>query len=62
MEITMYYIKSLWKCETGATAIEYGLIAALIAIAAIAGFTAVGRSVNGTFGAVATQVNQSRPR
>ena len=30
------------KCESGATAIEYGLIASLISVAAVAGFTAVG--------------------
>lgn len=57
----MHYLKSLWRCESGATAIEYGLIAALIAIAAIAGFTAVGRSVNGSFDRVAQNVRFSRP-
>ena len=33
----------------GATAIEYGLIAALIAVAGITAFRAVGTSVSGTF-------------
>ena len=33
----------------GATAIEYGLIAALIAVAAIAGMKQVAAGVNGTF-------------
>jgi pilus assembly protein Flp/PilA len=40
--------------ESGATAIEYGLIAALIAVAAIAGFTAVGSSLQGIFSTVAS--------
>ena len=40
------------KDESGATAIEYGLIAALIAVAIIGGVTALGGSVNDTFTAV----------
>ena len=34
------------KDESGATAIEYGLIAALISVAAITAFTAVGTNLN----------------
>jgi len=37
------------KDESGATAIEYGLIAALISIALIGGATIVGKSVNDRF-------------
>ena len=37
------------KDEDGATAIEYGLIAALISVAIIAGVRAVGGSLNTTF-------------
>ena len=37
------------KDESGATAIEYGLIAALIAIAIIVGATLLGTSLNGLF-------------
>jgi pilus assembly protein Flp/PilA len=43
--------------ESGATAIEYGLIASLISIAAIAAFTTVGRKLSATFGYVAGQLN-----
>lgn len=43
----------LLKNEDGATAIEYGLIAALIAVAAIGAFTAVGTSLTSTFNNVA---------
>ncbi len=39
----------LIKNEKGATAIEYGLIAALIAVAAIGAMTSVGSSLNNTF-------------
>ena len=37
------------KDESGATAIEYGLIAALISVALIAGATALGSSLDATF-------------
>ncbi len=37
------------KNESGATAIEYGLIAALISVAIIGGASAVGTGVNDTF-------------
>ena len=43
--------------ESGATAIEYGLIASLISIAAIAAFTKVGSKLSATFGYVAGQLN-----
>jgi len=39
----------LIKNEEGATAIEYGLIAALIAVAAIAAMGSVGSKLNATF-------------
>jgi pilus assembly protein Flp/PilA len=39
----------LFKNEDGATAIEYGLIAALIAVAIISAVTAVGGSLTTTF-------------
>lgn len=37
------------KDESGATAIEYGLIAALIAVAAITAMTTVGKNLIATF-------------
>ena len=45
------------KNETRATAIEYGLIAALIAVAAIVGMTATGVSVQGLFGSTANKAS-----
>lgn len=45
----MTLIKSLLEDEQGATAIEYGLIAALIAVAAITAMTNLGSNVSGTF-------------
>jgi len=45
----MKLISRFLKNESGATAIEYGLIAALISVAIIGGATAVGTGVNTTF-------------
>lgn len=42
--------------ETGATAIEYGLIAALISVVIIGGATAVGTSLDATFNSVASSL------
>jgi pilus assembly protein Flp/PilA len=42
--------------ESGAAAIEYGLIAALIAVVIIGAVTAVGTSLSTTFNSVATSV------
>jgi pilus assembly protein Flp/PilA len=42
----MTFIKNFLNDESGATAIEYGLIAALISVAAIAGFTLVGTKLS----------------
>jgi len=43
--------------ESGATAIEYGLIAALIGVALIAGAGAVGNSLDDKFNNVASRIN-----
>jgi len=40
------------KDKAGATAIEYGLIAALIAVVIITGVTAVGTSLSSTFNSI----------
>ena len=45
--------------EEGVTAIEYGLIAALIAVFIIAAVTALGKGVCGTFKTVATSLGAS---
>ena len=45
--------------ESGATAIEYGLIAALIAVGMIVGATAVGDKVNAKFNEVAGEMDKA---
>jgi len=47
-------IKAFWQEEDGVTAIEYGLIAALIAVAIIAAATLVGGSLDTKFREVNT--------
>jgi pilus assembly protein Flp/PilA len=47
------------KDESGATAIEYGLIAALISVAIITGATTLGGTLSSTFTNLATQMNTS---
>ncbi|NWK95731.1 Flp family type IVb pilin [Sphingobium lactosutens] len=48
----MQFIRKMLKNEEGATAIEYGLIAALIAVAAIGAMTSIGTKLNTTFNKV----------
>lgn len=47
-------INRLMKTEKGATAIEYGLIAALIAVIIITTLTTLGTKLSTTFNSVAT--------
>jgi pilus assembly protein Flp/PilA len=46
----------LFKNEDGATAIEYGLIAALIAVTAVATMTTVGTNLSKVFGTVGSSL------
>jgi pilus assembly protein Flp/PilA len=52
----MMMIVRLARDDSGATAIEYGLIAALIAVAAIAAFQLVGTNLSSVFSNIATQL------
>jgi pilus assembly protein Flp/PilA len=49
----MNFIRKIMKSDKGATAIEYGLIAALIAVAAITAMGNIGENLNTTFQTVA---------
>ena len=50
-------LKTFAKDESGATAIEYGLIAALVAIGLIAALTALGGSLQKIFNMIASTLN-----
>jgi pilus assembly protein Flp/PilA len=52
----MKFINNLVRDEAGATAIEYGLIAALIAVAAIAAMQGLGNQLKLTFGKATTEM------
>jgi pilus assembly protein Flp/PilA len=47
-------IKHFWKDDSGATALEYGVMAGLIAGVIIAAVTLIGTNLNGVFGAINT--------
>jgi pilus assembly protein Flp/PilA len=51
------FIQELLRDCAGPTAIEYGLIAALIAIVTIAGLTQVGTALNVKYNTIATKVS-----
>jgi len=53
----MNLISRFLSNESGATAIEYGLIAAGIAVAIIAAVNTLGTTLNTTFGNVNTSIN-----
>jgi len=48
--------KKFLKDENGATAIEYGLIAALVAVAVVGALTSLGTGLNGLFAKVNTDL------
>ena len=53
------YIRKFIKDESGATAIEYGLITAPVSVAAIGPLTAMGGSLNTMFTAVTTELTNA---
>ena len=53
----MKKLMKLFKNESGATAIEYGLIAALIAVIIIGAVTTVGQNLNTTFTTIGASIN-----
>lgn len=55
------YITRFWKEEEGVTAIEYGLIAALIAIVIIAAVRLVGTNLETVFNTVAGALTEEAP-
>ncbi len=52
-------IKSFCADESGATAIEYGLIAALVSVAAIGALTTMGDTLNTLFTTVSNSMNSA---
>jgi pilus assembly protein Flp/PilA len=57
----MSTIRKFLKDESGATAIEYGLIAALVSVAIIAMLSLLGNNLNATFKTVADNLSTVAP-
>jgi pilus assembly protein Flp/PilA len=55
----MKFFNKMLRDEQGATAIEYGLIAALIAVAAITAMQSLGNQLSTTFTTVSTKMGGS---
>ena len=55
----MSFVKRFLKNESGATAVEYGLIAALIGVVIIAGATSLGTALNTKFSNIGTSVSNA---
>lgn len=52
-------IRNVWNDESGATAIEYGLIAALVSVAGIIALEGMGESLTDMFTAVETELDEA---
>jgi pilus assembly protein Flp/PilA len=53
------FVNCFLKDESGATAIEYGLIAALIAVAIVTALTALGGQLSSTFDSIKTTIGNA---
>ncbi len=53
------FIMKLAKSRAGATAIEYGLIAALISVVVVAALTAIGTNLNTTYNTISTDLSKA---
>jgi pilus assembly protein Flp/PilA len=54
------FARQFWADEEGATAIEYGLLAALIAVVIIAGVASIGTNLETTFLKIADCMKQPK--
>jgi len=52
----MERIKNFFKDEAGASAVEYGLLVALIAVVIVAGVTLLGQNINARFNEAAGEI------
>lgn len=57
----MKFFKRFRKDESGATAIEYGLIAALISVGIITAAGTLGTSISGTFKTISDKMDAAKP-
>lgn len=62
MRSTLRSLRSLWRDQRGGTAIEYGMILALIVIGLIAVVAQLGKTTSDMWNGVARNVIESAPR
>jgi pilus assembly protein Flp/PilA len=55
----MSFLQRFMKNESGATAVEYGLIAALIGVVIIAGASTLGSALNSKFSSIGSTVSNA---
>jgi pilus assembly protein Flp/PilA len=53
---TMNALKKFWQQEDGVTALEYGMIAALIAAVIVVAVTTIGTKINTAFTTISTAI------
>ncbi len=53
------FVTNIWRDESGATAIEYGLIAALISVVIIGAITLVGTNLSNTFNNIGSALSSA---
>lgn len=53
-------LMAFWKDEEGATAIEYALIAGLIAVAIIGALSALGTDIKDLFGKISSELEKAK--
>lgn len=58
LEFVMSFFKNLASNKRGATAIEYAIIAGLIAVVSVLGFSAVGTGINAKIGDATAELNK----
>ncbi|MDJ0277773.1 Flp family type IVb pilin [Sphingomonas sp. 2R-10] len=54
--------RSLWQDRRGATAVEYGMILALVVLAVMTGIAALGKTTSDLWNGVTANVTQHTPR
>ena len=62
LEAKMLFLKKFLKNESGATAIEYGLIAALVSVVAITALTNLGENITDKFQLIAEEIQTANPQ
>jgi pilus assembly protein Flp/PilA len=58
----LFHARQFLRDESGVSAIEYGLLAALVALAIVTGATALGTDLNSIFSAVGTKLVSYTPK